>query len=291
MREKIHRVVLEKLPWRRFSTGRAPVSMRFRCGSKRGASRPAPVLPTAPKYHLFADRNDLPLHLLASAANVQDSRLFEPLMETTPEVHGQRGRPGRPRRSPAKLHADKSLCPTGVPSLPAPAGHHSPNHPARDRGQDPLGPAQMGRGTHLLLGAEVRAPRAALRRLAATCSCYSCSLSRSSTFTNRARRPRHETGCEPRWGKRGHPYPDGVNKPHSHGCSSPYKSAYQIGGSDIFRGQMRGRGLGPRLAAPNLHRLPNPGRRPVDQCGRAGHTGGKGLRDVPGQPLSAFEKT
>jgi transposase len=46
--------------------------------------------------------------VLASAANVHDSKLFEPLLETYPSVRGRRGRPGRPRRRPEKLHAEKS---------------------------------------------------------------------------------------------------------------------------------------------------------------------------------------
>ncbi|VEI51795.1 Transposase DDE domain [Kocuria rosea] len=45
--------------------------------------------------------------MLISAANTHDSKLFEPLLETNPAVHGRRGRPGRPRRRPDKLHADK----------------------------------------------------------------------------------------------------------------------------------------------------------------------------------------
>lgn len=52
-------------------------------------------------------RNGLPLHVLASAANTHDSRFFEPLLETNPDVRPRRGRPGRPRRRPEKLHADK----------------------------------------------------------------------------------------------------------------------------------------------------------------------------------------
>ena len=59
------------------------------------------------KYHLLFDANGLPLHALLSAANTHDSKLFEPLLETNPAVRGRRGRPGRPRRRPDKLHADK----------------------------------------------------------------------------------------------------------------------------------------------------------------------------------------
>jgi IS5 family transposase len=42
-----------------------------------------------------------------SAANTHDSLLLEQLVDAVPPVKGPRGRPGRPRRRPAKLHGDK----------------------------------------------------------------------------------------------------------------------------------------------------------------------------------------
>jgi len=42
-----------------------------------------------------------------SAANPHDSLLLEQLVDAVPPVKGPRGRPGRPRRRPAKLHGDK----------------------------------------------------------------------------------------------------------------------------------------------------------------------------------------
>jgi IS5 family transposase len=42
-----------------------------------------------------------------SAANIHDSLLLEQVVDAVPAVIGPRGRPGRPRRRPAKLHADK----------------------------------------------------------------------------------------------------------------------------------------------------------------------------------------
>ena len=42
-----------------------------------------------------------------SAANTHDSRLLEQLVDAVPAIIGPRGRPGRPRRRPAKLHGDK----------------------------------------------------------------------------------------------------------------------------------------------------------------------------------------
>src|SRR5207244_421172 len=56
------------------------------------------------KRHLVVDRNGLPLAVLVSAANVHDSKMFEPLLDAVPPVQGPWG---RPRKRPAKLHADK----------------------------------------------------------------------------------------------------------------------------------------------------------------------------------------
>ena len=41
------------------------------------------------KYHRLTGRNDTPLHVLASAANVHDCKLFEPLLETSPTVRSR----------------------------------------------------------------------------------------------------------------------------------------------------------------------------------------------------------
>jgi hypothetical protein len=43
-----------------------------------------------------------------SAANTHDSMLLEALLDAVPPVKGPRGRPGRPRMRPAKLHLDKA---------------------------------------------------------------------------------------------------------------------------------------------------------------------------------------
>ena len=66
----------------------------------------------------MCDANGLPLHILPSAANTHDSMLFEPLLDTNPAVRRPRGTPGRPRRRPDKLHADKGY------DYPPAAGMH-----------------------------------------------------------------------------------------------------------------------------------------------------------------------
>jgi transposase len=53
------------------------------------------------------DATGIPLAVGLSAANTHDSQLLEPTVDAVPAVIGPRGRPGRPRRRPAKLHGDK----------------------------------------------------------------------------------------------------------------------------------------------------------------------------------------
>jgi hypothetical protein len=56
------------------------------------------------KRHLVTDRQGLPLMLCVTGAHRHDSVVFEELVDALPAVAGQ---PGRPRRWPDKLHADK----------------------------------------------------------------------------------------------------------------------------------------------------------------------------------------
>ena len=60
------------------------------------------------KYHLVVDRNGIPLAVRLSAANAHDATQLLPLVDAIPPIIGPRGRPGRPRKRPAKLHADKA---------------------------------------------------------------------------------------------------------------------------------------------------------------------------------------
>ena len=53
------------------------------------------------------DATGIPLAVGLSAANTHDSQLLEQLVDAVPAIIGPRGRPGRPRKRPAKLHADK----------------------------------------------------------------------------------------------------------------------------------------------------------------------------------------
>ncbi len=55
----------------------------------------------------MVDRNGIPLAVEHSAPNVHDSKMLEETVDAIRPIHGQRGRPGRPRKRPEKLHADK----------------------------------------------------------------------------------------------------------------------------------------------------------------------------------------
>ena len=60
------------------------------------------------KYDLVVDRNGIPLAVRLSAANAHDATLLLPLVDAIPAIIGPRGKPGRPRKRPSKLHADKA---------------------------------------------------------------------------------------------------------------------------------------------------------------------------------------
>jgi transposase len=54
---------------------------------------------------VVVDRQGIPLAVTMSAANVHDSRM---MLETVDAIEPIRGRRGRPRKRPMKLHADKA---------------------------------------------------------------------------------------------------------------------------------------------------------------------------------------
>ncbi len=56
----------------------------------------------------MVDRTGIPLAVRLSAANAHDSTQLLPLIDAIPPIIGPRGKPGRPRKRPAKLHADKA---------------------------------------------------------------------------------------------------------------------------------------------------------------------------------------
>ena len=56
----------------------------------------------------MTERGGAPLVLFSTAANVNEGTLLERLVDAIPPLLQPRHRPGRPRRRPDKLHADKA---------------------------------------------------------------------------------------------------------------------------------------------------------------------------------------
>ena len=78
------------------------------------------------QYYLLIDTGGLPLAVGLSAANAQDSHLLEQLVDAVPVVIGPRGRLGRPRWRPARLHAEIRLRPPHLLAGAPPAPRHLP---------------------------------------------------------------------------------------------------------------------------------------------------------------------
>ena len=76
-------------------------------GGEQAGPNPTDRGKTGSTYHLVVDRTGIPLAARLSAANAHDSAQLIPLVDAAPPIIGPRGKPGRPRSRPAKLHADQ----------------------------------------------------------------------------------------------------------------------------------------------------------------------------------------
>lgn len=110
--ERLHATLLNWLgdagaiDWSRASLD--SISVRAKRGGEEAGRNPVDRGKRGSKYHLVVDRNGVPLAVRLSAANTPDAALLEPLVDAIPPIVGPRGRPGRPRFRPAKLHGDKA---------------------------------------------------------------------------------------------------------------------------------------------------------------------------------------
>jgi transposase len=77
---------------------------RKKGGAKTGPN-PTDRAKPGTKRHLITDRRGIPLAELTTAANVNETTVLEQLADAIPAI---RGKPGRPRQRPEKLHADKA---------------------------------------------------------------------------------------------------------------------------------------------------------------------------------------
>jgi transposase len=140
---QLHHLLLEqlsregRLDWSRASLD--SLSVRQTGGELTGPN-PTDRGKPGSKYHLLVDRDGVPLAVGLSAANTHDSMLLEPMVDAVPAVKGPRGRPGRPRKRPAKLHGDKGLRLSALPAGAAPARDRPADRPAWHRAEQQARP-------------------------------------------------------------------------------------------------------------------------------------------------------
>ncbi|RKF22947.1 IS5 family transposase [Micromonospora globbae] len=106
---RLHEATLDRLGSdRRIDWSRAVVdSISVRAGKGGDLTGPNPVDRGKPgsKIHVICDRAGLPLAVMVTAANVHDSQLLLPMLDSVPAI---RTPGGRRRWRPDKLHADKA---------------------------------------------------------------------------------------------------------------------------------------------------------------------------------------
>ena len=124
MWERLHRVLLDRLGQPDRWTGRGPPGQRQRA-AKRGASdRAEPDRPGQGGHQApprCATATGSRWHVLVTGANAHDSRCWRRCWTPTPACANTHG-PGRPRRRPGKLHADKGYDYPPLPPLPGRRG-------------------------------------------------------------------------------------------------------------------------------------------------------------------------
>jgi transposase len=97
---------LDAIDWSRASVD--SVSVRAKRGGEHTGPNPTDRGKAGSKFHFLVDRQGVPLAVQLTAANVHDAKLLEPLVDAVQPIRRPTGEPGRPRKRPAKLHADKA---------------------------------------------------------------------------------------------------------------------------------------------------------------------------------------
>jgi transposase len=107
--QRIHEAILRRLreydqiEWDRASIDAASVPSPF--GGEHTGRNPTDRGKLGCKHHVLVDQRGLPLVARISGAQVHDSRLLIPLVDAIPAVPGL---PGRARKRPVNLHADRA---------------------------------------------------------------------------------------------------------------------------------------------------------------------------------------
>jgi transposase len=165
--ERLHAVLLNWLgdsgviDWSRASLD--SLSVRAKRGGDDTGPNPVDRGKRGSKYHLVVDRNGIPLAVRLSAANVHDSRWLEPVIDAIPSIIGPRGQPGRPRKRPAKLHADKAYDSSEKRRALRARGHRATHRPAWSGIERAPRSVPMDRGAESGVAAGISPPRRPLR--------------------------------------------------------------------------------------------------------------------------------
>jgi transposase len=131
-----------RLDWSRVSVD--SFSLRATGGGQVGAN-PVDRAKAGSKLHLAVDGGGLPLSLLVTGANTNDSMVFEALLDDIPAVRT----PSRPAAlSPREGPRRQGLQSSPLPRLPVGAGHQGPHRPLWDRVVDPAGPPPLESRAH-----------------------------------------------------------------------------------------------------------------------------------------------
>ena len=109
--DRLHRTILDRLgeadriDWERAALDSASVPAPG--GGEKTGPNPTDRGKQGSKRHLVVDGVGVPLAVRLTAANVHDSRMLEELVDAVVPIRQPKGSPGRPRKRPEKLHADK----------------------------------------------------------------------------------------------------------------------------------------------------------------------------------------
>src|SRR3954470_9558648 len=107
--QRLHEVLLAELngageiDWSRASVDSR--SFRALGGGEKSGPSPVDRRKKGSKHHIIVDAKGTPLAATVTAANVPDVKQLEPLVDAIPPV---RGKPGRPRRRPKEVYADRA---------------------------------------------------------------------------------------------------------------------------------------------------------------------------------------
>jgi transposase len=93
----------DQIDWSRASVDSR--SLRALGGGEKTGPSPVDRRKTGSKHHVIVDGRGTPLAATITAANEHDVKQLEPVVDAVPAV---RGKPGRPRRRPKRLYADRA---------------------------------------------------------------------------------------------------------------------------------------------------------------------------------------